>query len=491
MKTKVLLVSPSYSKPYSYSKEPEADHAPLGIGYIAAYLLQQNPQIEVKVLDFAVDKFSPEQWRQELRDFAPEVVGISVLTLGYSQGMHLARLTKEFSPNTLTVAGGPHATAKPEQCLRYCDFVVRGEGEQTLYEIIQGHELEAIKGISYWKNGEIVHNKPRERIQELDNLPFPAHHLFNMQGYRVFPGWEIIGSRGCPYNCIFCGSPQMWGQIIKFRSPQNMVDEIECLHREFGARHIVFQDDTVNIPQQRAFEICNEIIKRGLHKKVSFESQVRANRACVSLELFQKMKEANFVDISFGVESGSDKVLRALQKSLTVDETRQAIRMARQAGIDTVTGFCMVGNWGETIWDVAKTWYFVFSNKISIKPTICTALPGTELESMLRQHGYMTDEINCDNFSLVTPIARTNKMPKWCISLVYYLTVLFVHLPSSLLWGKKTKTRNLLLHIVVYAWGRSEKTRGQIYNIMNYRANKLRSIFKFPKETKNERNARL
>jgi radical SAM superfamily enzyme YgiQ (UPF0313 family) len=301
----------------------------------------------------------------------------------------------------------------------------------------------------------IVHNNGRERIQDLDSLPAPPYHLFHMRKYKQFPGWGIMGSRGCPYDCIFCASPKLWGRVIKFRSPKNLVDEIQYLHDEFGIQYIIFQDDAINMSQTRAFEICNEIIRRDLHKKVSFECQTRANRACVSLDLFRKMREANFVHITFGVESGSDKVLKSLQKSLTVNEAREAIKMARQAGIPTVTGFFMVGNWGETIWDVAKTWYFVFSNNVDMVLTVCTPLPGTKFDSLLKRQSYITDEIDWENVNWITPLNRTDKMPRWCIYLLYYLTVLFVHLPSSLLRGRKKKTSDLISNIIGYAYNKA------------------------------------
>lgn len=456
MTSRVMLVSPPFYKPYSAkgNKQVQADSAPLGLGYIASYILHEAPRLEVKITDFGVEAFSPDRWRQELEVFKPQVVGLSILTLGYSQAMVLAKLAKEFDPGILTVAGGPHATLEPEQCLNHCDIVVRGEGERSFYEILQGQDLDTIQGISYRRDGKIVHNKERERIQDLDSLPSPAYHLFHMEKYRQFPGWGIMGSRGCPYDCIFCASPKLWGRVIKFRSPQNLVDEIQYLHDEFGIQYIIFQDDAINMSRTRAFEICDEIIRRDLHKKVSFECQTRANRACVSLDLFRKMREANFVHFTFGVESGSDKVLKSLQKSLTVNEAREAIKMARQAGIPTVTGFFMVGNWGETIWDVAKTWYFVFSNNVDMVLTVCTPLPGTKFDSLLKRQSYITDEIDWENVNWITPLNRTDKMPRWCIYLLYYLTVIFVHLPSSLLRGRKKKTRDLISNIIGYAYNK-------------------------------------
>lgn len=459
--SKVMLVSPPYYKPYSAkgNRQVQADSVPLGLGYIASYILQKMPQVEVKIIDYGVETFTPERWRQELQTFNPQVVGISVLTLGYPRAMALAKLAQEFDSTILTVAGGPHATIEPEQCLKHCDIVVRGEGEQSFHKILQGQDEDTIQGISYRRHGAITHHNTNDRIQDLDSLPFPATHLFQVEKYREYPGWGITSSRGCPYNCLFCASPRLWGHTIKFRSIQNVVDEIEYLHSNFGIKHIIFQDDALNYSQARAFEMCNMIISRGLHKKVTFECPARANKACVSLDLFKRMKEANFVDISFGVESGSDKVLKLMHKSLTTNEARQAIKLARQANIPTITAFFMIGNWGETVWDVMKTWWFVLRNNVDMVLTVCTPLPGTEFNDLLKQHGYLNGSFDWSNTNWITPLNRTDKMSQQCIQLLYYLTVIFVHLPSCLLRGKRGKARDLVSNIVSYTYN---KVRGRL-----------------------------
>lgn len=417
MKNRALLVFPSYIR------EAASDSQPIGISYIASYLLNKWPRLDLKLIDYTVGKFSPELYQKELRDFGPEIVGISVLTLNYPSGRLLAQLTKDVNPAILTIMGGVHASVRPEECLEHCDIVVRGEGEETFNEIVQDNELGSIKGISYRKDGVVVHNEAREHLKNLDVLPFPAHHLFDMEKYRSFLGWGVMGSRGCPYKCIFCSSPQTWGNT-RARSTQSIVDEIELLNSKFGVQRVTFFDDTLNIPQRRATELCDEIVNRGLHRKMSFICQMRVNRQFVSLELFQKMKEANFVRVDFGIESGSERVLKSIRKSLTPDEARQAIRMARKAGIDRVIGYFMVGNWGETIWDVFKTWRFILSANMEPGFSICTPFPGTEFYRRMKENGYIGDEPDWANFNMATPIARTDKMSKLSIFMVYILSIL-------------------------------------------------------------------
>jgi radical SAM superfamily enzyme YgiQ (UPF0313 family) len=450
MLNKILLLTP----PYIRKIKPE--YAPLGIGYIASYLLGKKTEAEVRLVDFTTEEFSDKGWQEKLQSFDPDIVGISILTLNCPDGMLIAKLTKQFNPKILVVVGGVHATMKPEECLEYCDVVVCGEGEQTFYELVQGCALGKIKGISYKNNGKIYNNEARERIQNLDTLPFPAYHLYQVQKYEK---WGIAGSRGCPYNCIFCTSPALWGRIVRFRSPENIVNEIEYLHNNFGVTYMAFHEDAFNLSQRRAFGICEEIIKRGLHEKMEFEAQLRANRECVSSELFERMKAANFVRVVFGVESGSQEVLNSIRKSITVEEAENAIGMSKRSGIKRVSCFFMIGNWNEGVRDVFKSWRFIFRNKVDTKMTICTPLPGSDLERILRQEGYLRGDIDRKNFDWATPITRTNKLSRWSIFFLYALSIFFVHLTAS--FSRRGEPKRLISSIAGYALYKTKRILGR------------------------------
>lgn len=465
MYRRVLLVSPPYFKPYAGGdyQQVQADSAPPGLGALAAYVMRELPQTHIRIVDYGVQPYNHEAWWHEMVSFQPDVVGVSVLTLGYAQCMELVRLAKSFNPGILTVAGGPHATVRPEECLEGCDVVVRGEGELTFVDLLEGHRLETIDGICYKRDGRVVRNPPRERIQVLDELPMPVHGMFQCRAYKQYPAWGVIGSRGCAYNCLFCASPNLWERTVKLRSPARLVDEIEHLHRSYGVSRIVFQDDAINLSPQRALEVCDEIIRRGLHRSVSFECQARANRACVSLDLFLKMRQANFTSITFGIETGSDRVMKAMRKSLTVREAREAVRLARQAGIPNITGFFMVGNWGEGVLDVLKTWWFVMRNHVDMTLTVCTPLPGTGFDAVLREQGHLGGDVDWTRVNWVTPLSRTDRMPKWAIAVMYYLTVLLVHLPSSLVRGRRGKAGGLTANIMGFV---AQKVRARARRTM-------------------------
>jgi len=384
--------------------------------------------VSIKAIDFQAEQFSPERWRRELALNEPDIVGISILMLNAANGMQLARLAKEADPRITTVLGGVHASLFPHECLENCDIVVRGEGEESFYEIVQGRDLDTIKGISYVRDGEVFDTPPRGRVENLDSLPFPLLSLFDMDRY-LGPGLRtggVLGSRGCPYGCTFCASQHFWGRSIKFRSAKNIVDEIELLHERYRLDRIGFGDDATNIPQRRGLEICDEIIKRGLHTKMQFHTLARANRSTVSIELFQRMKEANFWEVSLGIESASPRVLKAMRKNLTPEEASRAIKMARKAGIPSVSGNFMVGNWDETIWDVLKTWHFVLSNNVEPLFWICTPYPGTEFSRRLMESGYLDSGyswLTKIKPGLYTAVTRTNKMSRISITLVYFISV--------------------------------------------------------------------
>ena len=341
----------------------------------------------------------------------------------------MADMVRAVKKNIIIVSGGPHATIMPNDILESCHVAVRGEGEISFSEVLSGKNLQDIDGITYKNNGNICSNKERQRIDNLDELTIPAYELFDFKGYNQH---SIIGSRGCPYNCVFCASPVLWNRKLKLRTPANIIDEIQHLNSTYGVKHIVFQDDTFNLTPQRGIDICDEIINRGLN--ITFSTQMRANAECVSNDLFEKMKRANCVEVTFGIETGSNKILKSLNKNLTVKEAGDAVHKARKAGICHVRGFFMVGNWNETPADVIKTWYFVVRNPVDTVLTVCTPLPGTDFFMKLKTLGYI-DEVDWTKVNWVTPVSRTNKMSKSTILLLYYMTVMFIHLPAHVRSG--------------------------------------------------------
>jgi radical SAM superfamily enzyme YgiQ (UPF0313 family) len=396
MQMNVLLTVPTSRAFLGYS--------PCGLLHIAAYILHYNKDIDVKIIDFGVNDFSEQRYIKELQHFRPDIVGISMGTFHLYGAIQIANITKKIDSNILVVTGGPHATARPSDCLEWCDD-----------------------------------NPPRKRINNLDELPFPAYHLVDIKKYE-YPMMAMVGSRGCPYNCTYCFSPIMWERKLTMRSPKNIVDEIEFLHDQYGCSGINFRDDTLNIPLKRGIKICDEIIKRELNKDMNFRCQLRMDRQFVSPYLFKKMKEANFKEVMFGVESGSKKVLDLMNKSLSIDEIKKAIKMSKNEGLKT-TGFFMVGNYGEGLLDILKTWRLIMEMKLD-RPCVGIAIPfpETEFYNILKKEGYIQKELDWSKATTGIPVVRTDKMSKREIYLFYRLISF-----SSIFASKNRKERIPLL----------------------------------------------
>lgn len=425
MQMKVLLTVP---KPIYRTR---LDYPPSGVAYIAAYLLQHNKDIDVKIIDFGINDFSEQKYTEDLQRFSPDIVGIGMSTLHYYSAIQIANVTKKFDSNILVIMGGPHATARPSDCLEWCDVVTHGESELTFNELVQRKRLSSIGGISYNQDGQVLHNPQRKRIKNLDELPFPAYHLLDIKKYSKYPMMSMSGSRGCPYNCTYCFSPTMWERKLTMRSPKNIVDEIEFLHDQYDCSGIIFHDDTLNIPLKRGINICDELIKRELNKDMNFECQLRMNRQFVSSYLFKKMKEANFTRVMFGVESGSQKVLDLMNKSLSIDEIKRAIKMSKNEGLET-TGFFMVGNYGEGSLDILKTWRLIMKMKLDKTGfAIAVPFPETEFYNILKKDGYIQKELDWSKATALIPLVRTDKMSKREIYLFYVLISYFFSFKNS------------------------------------------------------------
>jgi anaerobic magnesium-protoporphyrin IX monomethyl ester cyclase len=431
--TRALLVFPPFSKPAL------TEYAPFGIFTLAAYAREKMLGLEIKVRDYTTGGYSEYAWLEELADFKPDFVGISIITLNCTTGKLMAKLAKSALPNSLVAMGGIHAVASPKECLDVADAIAMGDGENALCELLEGRQLDSVKGLAYRRDGYAIFTRPRPLEIKLDDLPFPAYDLLDMTDYIGYPAWHIITSRGCLYHCTFCTNNLMWEGRMRSRSPNNVVDEIQMLHERYGVNRIQFQDDTINIPRQRAIDICDEIIGRGLHNKMTFMGSLRLNRQYVSQELFYKLKEAGFEFLGFGVESGSQRVLDIMNKRLTTREVRNAVRMARKAKIKRLMGFLMIGNWGETVWDVMKTWWLCLTTNMETAFSVCQPFPGTKFNQWATERGYL-NQPNWEDFNITSVVTRTDRMTKPMIFIMHSLSIVLQLIFSLLRGGAPKRT---------------------------------------------------
>lgn len=338
---KVAVIAPPYPL-------EEAPAPPLGVAYVAAAF--EASGAEVRIFDFIVSRYTPHKLAAMLERFAPDIVGITSVTLNYPQAASILAEAKVLRPQSLTVMGGPHVSFDAVNTLRDypgIDVVVMGEGELTIGELMAcGAEprwFSRIRGLAYREQGAIRVNAPRGFVADIDTLPMPARHLLPLSRYRAL-GYpiSIITSRGCPYSCIFCLGRRMVGNKIRQRRASLVVDEIEDI-LSYGIYRINIADDLFVSDREKVREVCGEIKKRGLN--FAWSAFARVNT--VDRETLEIMKDAGCDSISFGVESGNQEMLKRIRKGITLDQVRKAVAMCREAGIIVHCSF-IVGLPGET-----------------------------------------------------------------------------------------------------------------------------------------------
>jgi len=370
---------------------------PMNLAGLAAFLIAGG--IEVKIYDFDVENFSEDAFISRLREYQPDIVGISCCTPTIINGHKIASIVKQHNPEILTVVGGPHASALPERTLsEFPDFdvAVIGEGEQTLLDIcrnpdLSGRGLKQTAGLTLRNNGEVSRTQVRELIPDLDSLPFPARellpmHLYRGQSHRGFSRdflkiTEIMTSRGCPGRCIFCASEVTMGKALRFRSADNVKAEIQQCRERFGFNHFIISDDTFTLNVPRLEDICKYFKK----SKITWNCNARVWP--ISKEQLALMAESGCTGITFGVESGSSRILELIRKNITIRQIKDAFLWARQAGIKLIEADLIIGSHtSETREDIGLSIKLI--NEISpdiIMASVVVPYPGTALYGLMKE----------------------------------------------------------------------------------------------------------
>jgi len=393
---KILLIQP----PLVYAKF-QTTTPPIGLGYLASYLEESGHT--VKIIDSTILNYRLKDIKKEIQIFDPDVVGVTSMTRHIITALSIIKIAKEHNPNCITVLGGPHPTVRSRETLEespLVDVIVRGEGEKTFTELLEKKNKEEwnnVKGISFRIGDEIIENEDREPIQDLDSIPFPAYHLLPMDKYKVklFDAGVfgsrgqsygvIFTSRGCPFNCIFCSSREIWGKKWRFRSPENVIEEIKLLRDKYGIKVIHFWDDTFTMDKKRAIRICELIKKENIDITWICETRVDL----FNEEVAKAMKEAGCILVYFGLESGVQKTLDYLEKGFKLETAEKAVNIAKKAGIN-VAGFFMLGIPGETKEDINKT--IDFASKLDLKSVefnLYIPFPGTKVFEMAEKNNLL------------------------------------------------------------------------------------------------------
>jgi radical SAM superfamily enzyme YgiQ (UPF0313 family) len=382
---RTLLINPN-------TEETSSPH--LGLGYIAAYLEEKG--IEVAIFDRTYSTW--EALGNKLAEMNPQVVGITCNTLIVTQAIQAAEIVKKHNREATVVMGGTHPTIMPEEILqeRNVDIAVIGEGESTFYEIVTGKDLSEINGAAYIQdNHQVKFSPPRDHIKDLDSLPFPARHLLPMEEYlntkRGRTAWALpnpattmICSRGCPFHCSFCSSNLIFGRRVRFHSPENVVQELEKLKKQYGIRGIQFHDDTMTLDKRWLAKLCDLMIEKDL----DLEWFCNARVGTVDLGLLQRMEEAGCTTISFGVESGNQRVLdQIIKKGITLEAVRETFKLVRSTNLILHATF-MLGSPGERKEEIEQTIEFAKELNPDVAHfAITIPFPGTDMFTMASEHG--------------------------------------------------------------------------------------------------------
>lgn len=391
---KVLLIVPPNSQLERYGNFSDIGtlYPPLGLAYVAAVA---EKEAEVKVLDSEAMNYTFKDIERLAKRFAPDVVGMQVYCTTLNRCYKVAQIIKDINKDIKVVLGGAQATLEPKKTIsdKNVDFCVYGEGEITfgnLLKALKGRQnLKNLKGI-VWKNkGKIIINKPQELIKDLDSLPLPARHLFPMNKYHSSANLRgertlnIVTSRGCPYMCSYCAGSLIFGKTHRYHGTNRVMQELKEIKEKYGADDIQFFDETFTANRRRVIELCNKMIENKLNLEWSCFTRVNL----VDKELLTIMKRAGAYQIFYGLESGVQRLLNLIRKGITLEQSRKAMKITHEVGIETWVSF-MMGLPSETREESEQTINFA----IEVDPTfvqfpIATPFPGTELYNQCKKYG--------------------------------------------------------------------------------------------------------
>jgi len=380
-----LLISPVKETLGGLGEAP-----PLGLGYLATAL--RRAEQEVHILDCVNKKFTFEMFQNYISRCNFELIGITVYSAALKQVKRSLEIIKELTPETITIVGGPHPSAAPRHSLSFlkeADFAFRGEGEvgfPLFVKYLENGQKERFKDVPglVWREGEkIVCNDPVFH-QKIDDFDYPAWDLirpdeYGQPGSIVPKGWAyIISSRGCPFQCTFCSAHIIAGRKMRYRSIDHVIQEIKNLYSTYGIRKFSILDENFTLNRRRAKEFCRRILKEDVKFEFMLPNGVRLDT--LTEDLLKLMKSAGFSKRNAaGIESGSERILKMMKKSLTKEKIREKIELMNRTGFQPI-GYFILGFPTETREEMQETIDFAMSLKLyraAFTPLI--PLPGTEI----------------------------------------------------------------------------------------------------------------
>lgn len=396
---KVLLINPVTRE----KKMTATGTTPnLGLGFIATSLRKNGFQVEI--WDGLKKGMKRKRLEERLKILDYDIAGFQVFTCSVKDAREGLKMVKSLNPAAVTVIGGPHPSGDPEGTMAYLketDFAFRGEAEIGLPKLLKKlsgdnpeYQFEDIPNLIWRENDKVICN-PLQPIEDLDSLGMPSWDLINPNDYpagpigtfaRNFPLTTISTTRGCPYTCTFCANNTIMGRTLRARSTESVLEEMQLLYDNYGVKEFQIIDDTFTSEKDLAIGVCKGIIEKGLKVTLSFPNGVRLNT--LDKEVLQWLEKAGCYSLGVGIESGSEKTLKTINKVQTLNEIREKLEFIKRVCKIGITGFFIVGYPGEEKKDILAT--IKFSKELPLKRAQFVVFlpgPGSEMTEKLKSEG--------------------------------------------------------------------------------------------------------
>ena len=392
---------------------------------LAAYVERELPDMEVKVIDCQAEKKSWDYIQRVIESMSPSFVATSGFTCNAYVCARGAQMAKGASQDIVTIVGGQHFTAVAEESLRdfpEIDYIVRGEGELTLVELIktvrEGGDMGKVQGLALRNNGEIINTPDRPLIENLDDLPYPAYHLIekNMDRYHfaLMAGKKkyliLEGGRGCTLKCSFCTQWRHWQGRWRTKSPRRIAEEMEFLHKTYGGVFLWLTDDNFEY-RKRGMGLWEELRKRDFTDDINWFFQARTDDISNNPELVGKMREVGNNWILIGVENDSPEVLKYFKKGARVGDSMKAVKTLKERDV-FAQAMMVIGSRQDTTESIERLRQFSFDldSDLNVYTTL-TPFPGTEVFDEARENGWL-EEQNYANYDMSHAIMPTETLSR-------------------------------------------------------------------------------
>jgi anaerobic magnesium-protoporphyrin IX monomethyl ester cyclase len=414
MKFSLINPGPNPELPIEDVKKMVGAAPPLGMLYIATYLRENG--VETSIIDEAAQGNSLKETVDWVKKENPEILGFSTCSSSGRKAALIAEKVKQENPNMVIVFGNFYATFNAERILKkypFVDMIIRGEGEHTSLEVAKclqkEGDLKKVLGINFRSGGQIVSTADRPLIKDVDSLPFPDRKLLDIEYHNTTAGLVVapkrfssfVSSRGCVFNCRFCGCRRLARNLWRSRSVENIMDELHLLSSQ-GYKQLLFVDDNFTLNTKRVIKLCRRL--REERVDIEFFAEGRVDNC--PKDMLQEMSRANCRMMYFGIENATQKILDYYDKRTTPQQAMDAIKKARKAGIDVTVASFILGAPHETRQEIWNTLKFAQELQVDIPQfNILATFPGTDIWEELKAQGLIDEEKHWETGVMVSEVS--------------------------------------------------------------------------------------